>query len=109
MSLRAAVLTFNRDVRPVLSDKCFACHGFDAKKRKAELRLDTAEGAYGTAGSGAVAIRPGNVKDSELWARINATDKDEIMPPPKSHTTLSASEKEITRLWIERKRPSQHR
>ena len=99
--LRAAELTFNRDVRPILSDKCFACHGFDAKKRKAELRLDTPEGAYGKAESGEVAIKPGDLKGSELWARINATDKDEIMPPPKSHKTLSAAEKETMRQWIE--------
>jgi hypothetical protein len=98
---------FNRDVRPILSDKCFACHGLDAETRKAELRLDTAEDAFGKAESGAVAIKPGDLKGSELWARINATGKDDIMPPPKSHKTLSAAEKATLRQWIEEGAPYQ--
>ena len=101
LPLRAEKLTFNRDIRPILSDKCFACHGLDATKRKAGLRLDTAEGAYGKGESDLVAITPGNVKASEVWARIVATDKDEVMPPPKSHKTLSAAEKDTLRQWIE--------
>ena len=99
--LGAADLTFNRDIRPILSDKCFACHGLDATKRKAGLRLDTAEGAYGKGESELVAVKAGDPKASELWVRINATDKDEVMPPPKSHKTLSAAEKETLRKWIE--------
>src|SRR5665213_3300880 len=65
---------FNRDVRPILSDNCFACHGFDAKQRKADLRLDRQEGAYAKGKGGKVAIVPGDLKGSELWRRINATD-----------------------------------
>ena len=99
--LFAKQLTFNRDIRPILSDKCFACHGLDATKRKSGLRLDTAEGAYGKGESDLVAVKPGDPKGSEIWARINATDKDEVMPPPKSHKTLSAAEKETLRKWIE--------
>ena len=60
---------FNRDVRPILSDKCFACHGFDAKHRKADLRLDTPEGATADR-KGVRAIVPGDLAKSELWARI---------------------------------------
>ena len=93
--------SFNKDIRPILSDKCFACHGIDAAHRKGELRLDTQEGAFGKAESGAVAIKPGDPKGSELWVRINTTDKDDIMPPPKSHKTISPEEKVRIREWIE--------
>ena len=93
-------LGFNRDIRPILSDKCFACHGFDAKQRKAGLRLDTAEGGLAPTESGAVAIKPGDLDGSELWRRINSDDPGERMPPPKSHKTLAATEKEVIRQWI---------
>ena len=99
-------LTFNRDIRPILSDKCFACHGTDAKHRKADLRLDTLEGATMNR-DGAVAIRPDDLQQSEAWARINSTDEDEVMPPPNSHKTLSAAEKETFRRWIEQGAPYQ--
>src|SRR5689334_12192838 len=69
-------LSFNRDIRPILSDKCFACHGFDAKKREAELRLDTADGATAVH-DGVRAIVPGDLTKSALWQRINSTDQDE--------------------------------
>ena len=81
---------FNRDIRPILSDKCFPCHGFDAKQRKAGLRLDTAEGAFGATESGGVAIKPGDLDGSEVWRRINSDDPGERMPPAKSHKTLTA-------------------
>jgi hypothetical protein len=76
---------FNRDVRPILSDQCFSCHGFDAKKRKAGLRLDVAEGAYAANKDGRVAVKPGDLAGSELWRRLNTTDPDDVMPPPDSH------------------------
>lgn len=98
-------LSFNRDVRPILSDKCFACHGFDAKHRKAELRLDTAEGAYGKAESGAVVIKPGDLKQSEAWLRMITAEEDDMMPPRDSHKTLTAAEKEVIRKWIEQGAP----
>ena len=98
---RGSDLAFNRDIRPILAENCFACHGFDAKKRKSEMRLDTEEGAFGKGESGAVIIKPNDLKGSELWARINTHDRDEIMPPPKSHKTLSVAEKAILRRWIE--------
>ena len=92
---------FNRHIRPILADKCFACHGFDAKNRKAGLRLDTPLGAYGQTESGAVACKPGDLEGSELWRRINSDDPGERMPPPKSHKTLTAREKEVIGQWIE--------
>jgi hypothetical protein len=92
---------YNRDIRPILSDKCFACHGFDPQHRKADLRLDTAEGAQAPTEGGRPAIKPGSTNDSEVWQRIIATDRDEVMPPPDSHKTLSPDEKELIRRWIE--------
>src|SRR6185369_5767216 len=93
------VIEFNRDVRPILADACFACHGLDAKARKGKLRLDTAEGAYAER-RGIAAVTPGNLKESELWHRVTATDKD-VMPPPDSNKKLTAAQKETLRLWIE--------
>ncbi len=99
--IKAEEISFNRDIRPILSENCFACHGFDAKHRKAEMRLDTPEGAFGKAESGAEVIQPGNALTSELWKRIIATDREEIMPPPKSHKSLSKEQKELIRRWID--------
>lgn len=95
-----APVSFNRDVRPILSDNCFACHGFDAKTRKAGLRLDTAEGAKQADKDGRTAIRPGQLESSELWRRITVTDPDDLMPPPESHKTLTAAQKETLKRWI---------
>jgi len=93
-------LSYNIHVRPILSDKCFACHGFDSKKRQAELRLDTAEGSRENH-NGKAAIVGKDLAASEMWRRITTTDELELMPPVESHKTLSAKEKEIIRLWIE--------
>lgn len=94
-------LEFNRDIRPILSDHCFACHGFDSKTRKAGLRLDLAEEAYKADDKGFAAISPGKIEQSTLWQRINATDPDDVMPPPSTHKTLTAEQKETLRQWIE--------
>jgi hypothetical protein len=91
---------FNRDVRPILSQNCFACHGFDEKNRKGELRLDVADEAFKDR-EGHVAIKPGSLADSEVWSRIVSTDPAEVMPPPKSHKELTVAQKETLRLWIE--------
>jgi len=93
-------LRFNQDIRPIFSDKCFACHGFDAKKRKADRRLDTPEGAYAVK-DGVQAIVPGDLAKSEAWQRILSKDNDEVMPPPESHKKLSDAEKALIRRWIE--------
>jgi hypothetical protein len=93
-------VSFNRDVRPILSDHCFACHGFDEKKREADLRLDTAEGATADLG-GYQAIAAGSLSDSEVWNRIVTDDEDMLMPPAEFNKPLTEEEKGIVRRWIE--------
>ncbi len=100
----SGVIRFNRDIRPILSDKCFACHGFDQKHRKADLRLDVAEGALLDLG-GYAAIVPKNLEASEAWLRITSTDEDEVMPPPDSHKSLTAAQKITLKRWIEQGAP----
>jgi hypothetical protein len=93
-------LDFNRDIKPILSENCFACHGFDEKSRQADLRLDQADSAL-AARDGTPALVPGSADTSEAWRRIASTDPDEQMPPPSSNLTLSAKEKARLRRWIE--------
>ena len=96
----ATKLDFNRDIRPILSDKCFSCHGLDAKRRKGDLRLDTAEGAFKKDKDGVVAVKPGDVAGSELVKRILTTDADDLMPPPDSHKKLTAKQIDTLKQWI---------
>jgi mono/diheme cytochrome c family protein len=96
----AGNIDFARDIRPILSDHCFACHGPDANKRKAELRLDLKEPAFGKAKSGAVAIVPGDLEKSELIRRICATDPDDVMPPPKELKVLKPEQVELLKQWV---------
>lgn len=91
---------FNRDIRPILSDKCFHCHGPDEKERKAGLRLDLREPALAMAKSGGIAIVPGRPDQSELVARVLTHDEDEVMPPPKTGKPLSEDEKALLKQWI---------
>jgi len=93
-------IEFNRDIRPILSDKCFACHGLDAKHREADLRLDTLDGATAEH-DGHRALVPKDLAKSELWQRIIATDPDVQMPPASSNKTLSDAERELIKRWIE--------
>ncbi|MFN0128773.1 MAG: DUF1553 domain-containing protein [Verrucomicrobiales bacterium] len=93
-------IDFNRDVRPVLADKCFACHGGDAKSLKGDLRLDLRDKATAPAKSGMAAIVPGNAEQSELVQRIGSADPDDQMPPPDSHKSLTAEEKNLLAQWI---------
>ena len=95
----APKLDFNRDIRPILSDNCFACHGFDAKKRKADLRLDTPEGATAI-NDGVQAIKPGDPEGSELIKRLLTKDPEEVMPPPESHKKLTQAQIDTLRRWI---------
>ena len=90
----AGEVRFNRDIRPILSDKCFKCHGPDANHRKADLRLDTLEGALADLGDYA-AVVPGAPGKSELIARITTGDEDDVMPPPDTGKTLSDDEKKL--------------
>jgi hypothetical protein len=91
---------FNFHVQPILSDRCYFCHGADAQNRKAGLRLDQREAALAVQKSGAVAIKPGDPEQSELIKRIYSHDPDEIMPVPQAKITLTDGEKEILRRWI---------
>lgn len=100
----AETLSYNRDIRPILSDTCFSCHGFDPKTREAGLRLDTREGATADH-DGVTAIVPGDADKSGLWERIHRADPDEVMPPPKTHKTLSPEQKEKLRQWISQGAP----
>ena len=101
------VLSFNQDIRPILSDKCFACHGMDEDSREAKLRLDTPEGAFRKKRRGKSALVAGKPDESESWLRIISNDEDEMMPPPDSHKALSDEEKELIKRWIEEGAPYQ--
>jgi hypothetical protein len=89
-------LSFDRDIRPILSENCFACHGFDASAREADLRLDTRLGAIDEGG----AIIAGDPDASPLIERILSEDDDELMPPPHSGRTLTSVQKEQLTRWI---------
>ena len=96
-----AQVEFNRDIRPLLSNKCFACHGPDANKRESGLRLDMRDSAISTLDSGLAAIVPGNPDQSELWKRINSDDEFTRMPPAEHHEPLKNQEKQLLRTWIQ--------
>jgi len=91
----AEPLEYNRDVRPILAENCFACHGPDSASRKAGLRLDKREDAVK-----AKAIIPGKPEESGLIVRIHATSTEERMPPPKTNKTLTSAQKETLKKWI---------
>ena len=98
LSAQAAV-DFNRDIRPILSDKCFHCHGPDEKTREADLRLDTFLGAT-EGGEFEVPIVPGKPDKSELIARILNKDPEEVMPPPETHKEVTEKELSLLKQWI---------
>ena len=90
-----SAVSFNRDIRPILSENCYYCHGPDDKARQADLRLDTEEALK------EFAIEPGDVDASELVARITSDDPDTVMPPPESERSLSAGQIELLKRWIQ--------
>ncbi|WP_372634273.1 DUF1553 domain-containing protein [Fodinibius sp.] len=96
-------INFNFDVKPILSDRCFACHGPDGNSLEADLRLDTEEGIYAALGENKDrnAVVPGKPGKSELYKRITSGDPDFMMPPPESHLELSEKEIAIVEKWID--------
>jgi hypothetical protein len=94
-------VSYNRDIRPILSNNCFKCHGPDAKERQAGLRLDTRAEALKPTESGRKAIVPGKPAASALVRRITSSKEDFIMPPPDSNKKLTPAEKELLQRWIE--------
>ena len=95
----AEEISFNRDIRPILSANCFSCHGPDKKARQAKLRLDTQEGTLADLG-GYRALEPGKADDSELILRIESNEPDEIMPPPDSGHELTDNDRKVLRQWV---------
>jgi hypothetical protein len=95
-----APLIYDRDIRPILSENCFPCHGQDGKKRMAGLRLDSFEGATADRG-GRVALSPGKPESSQIYKRITAPDKSRRMPPVFSNRTLNAEQIALLKRWIE--------
>ena len=93
-------IDFNRDIRPILSDNCYTCHGPDGEKRKAGLRLDLKEGALSQLKSDAYAIVPGDVAKSTLIERITTSNEDDRMPPGKSGKHLTPTQIDLLRRWI---------
>jgi hypothetical protein len=91
-----AAISFNRDIRPILSENCYACHGPDNAARKAKLRLDQRDAAVK-----AGVIVPGRFAESELVRRVLTTDANEVMPPAKSKKKLTTAQKELLKRWVE--------
>jgi Protein of unknown function (DUF1553)/Protein of unknown function (DUF1549)/Concanavalin A-like lectin/glucanases superfamily/Planctomycete cytochrome C len=98
--LPAPRVDFTRQIRPLLSDRCFRCHGPDGSKRKAKLRLDVREGAFKKLNAGWFVVKPGDPGKSELIRRITTDDIEDMMPPPESNLSLTDAEKALLERWI---------
>jgi len=96
---KPAPVDFDKQVRPLLSEYCYTCHGPDVKQRKGDLRLDQKEGAFAKLGDHFVIVR-GKPADSELVKRVSSKDREEMMPPPKSNKKLAPAQIELLRRWI---------
>ncbi|HEX7860554.1 MAG TPA: DUF1553 domain-containing protein [Verrucomicrobiae bacterium] len=96
----AAEISYNRDIRPILTENCFACHGADSAARKADLRLDSFEGATAVKKDGKPAIVAGKPEESEAFLRVITKDEEEVMPPVKSKKTLTSQQKDLLKQWI---------
>lgn len=100
----AESVEFNREIRAILSDSCFQCHGPDEESREADLRLDVSDDEQGpfVDRDGYFVIKPGDNEDSELWSRITSSDEDTQMPPPDSHKEpLTTAERDLIKRWIQ--------
>ncbi|MBI1832491.1 MAG: hypothetical protein HYR84_13700, partial [Planctomycetes bacterium] len=93
-------IDFNRDIRPILSENCFVCHGPDDAQRKAKLRLDTRGGALAKLRGGGHAIVPGKASESAVVQRILADDPGDRMPPAKTNKKLTAAQIDLLKRWI---------
>lgn len=100
LTAAAEPLAYNRDIRPILSDNCFNCHGPDSASRKAGLRLDKFEEATRPNKDGVAAIVPGDTAKSSLVARLVTTDEDDLMPPPESHKELKPEQIAALTRWV---------
>jgi hypothetical protein len=103
----AADISFNRDIRPILAENCFSCHGPDPGGRKAGLRLDTEAGLFEKRKDDPAPVLRGKAEESELYKRLISKDKDEVMPPPESHKALKPAEVALLKRWIEAGAPWQ--
>ena len=95
-----AAIDFNRDIRPILSETCYACHGPDENTRKGKFRLDIRDGAFAERDEYSI-LKPGDSQDSELFRRVTTSDEDDLMPPPDKGEPLTANQIELLRRWID--------
>lgn len=102
---KAVHVAFNRDIRPILSDTCYQCHGPHEAARKRDLRFDIKEGLFGSTKEGFALISPGDPSESEIFLRITHEDPEERMPPEDSNKSLNAEQIALVRSWIEEGAP----
>ena len=96
----ASKVDYNRDIRPLLSDTCFTCHGPDEQQRQADLRLDSREGIFAERRGYRIVV-PGNSSQSRLFQRVSAQNQAARMPPPYAEASLTNEQIELIRLWID--------
>ncbi len=99
--LAEGVVQFNKDIRPILSENCFHCHGPDPGSRKARLRLDTKEGFFASSDKRGPTVVAGHASESPLYQRLINTDPEEHMPPPETHKDLKPAEISLIKQWID--------
>ena len=100
VSAGSAEISFNREVRPILAENCFYCHGQDANKRKAGLQLNVPDNPLRPNDQQETAIVPGHPEASALVQRLFSTDPDSVMPPPNSHRHVTPAQQELLKQWI---------